>query len=155
MEPKRCLLCTAPAGPHTVFRRKRAICNWCVGELERTGYAWCAMGKHKVAAVAMAKGKPRCKACEAVRCKKYYNPDYDRAWRAANPDKVLAYRRSAANRAAQRRYARVKWQDAAYRARAAQWRRARYARHREAELAASRLWRQRQKLAQWRAMVGG
>ena len=151
---KRCLLCTAPRGPHTVFRRRRDICDWCADGLERAGYAWCATGKHKVAAHEMAAGKPRCKACEAARSRRYDRRAYNRAWRAANPEKVLAHRHSEQQRASQRRYQRRRWQDATYRARARQWRKDRYAQHRDAELVSSRIRRQRQKVAAWRRMLG-
>lgn len=90
-----------PLRPPTRMGWLRIYKRWLAG----VGSAWCAMGRHIVPSVDIAKTcKYRCNACVGTNTQKRYATPRGKAmhrkWQAANPDKLRAY--------AQRHYQRHK-----------------------------------------------
>lgn len=167
MSSFRCALCHATDIPRS--RVKRALCEDCPPRLAARGLAWCARGKHRVAASAMARHS--CRACESKRNAERYqehrterlakakarywqNPEaarkQDKAYRARhgatiNARRRLRYATDPAYRTQRREQVRQATDHARARECTAAWRRA----HPGANAAMSRIWRQRQKLRIW------
>lgn len=106
---KTCLLCESTSAGAAVTFRRRDICDWCDAELSRQGFAWCAAGRHKVAASLMRRTSSRCKPCDAAKARASLRDRraYARAYREHRREQLAAYwrrpdvkaRRNAARRA--------------------------------------------------------
>lgn len=170
---KVCLLCESTSKGTSVKFRRMSLCTWCEEQLARTNRAWCARGKHAVAAEAMAKNG-MCKPCDTARNKARGGAARARAWYEKNRARKAAYmqqpevkaRRAALERERRRRnpdfyklaYQRRKAYDRAYReahreqhrATLRRWRQ----RHPERARAHDQRARQRRKVRAWQMLLG-
>lgn len=164
MPAKRCPNCECIAGPLTVFRYGRRVCEFCHESLTRKGQRWCA-----VHGVVRDTAKHRCPECrnqrernqratnapQAEKRRAWKRMDYarnpervlqeQRAWAARNPERARAIRRAKHERYTSKPAVREHLRAAS---------RERHWSNREALLARMRERRRQRKLETFRALFG-
>lgn len=137
----RCMLCHAGKPDVVRSKRKRDLCDLCYDGLEARGLAWCSRCKRRKAQADMAPRRSWCRGCEQARNAAYAEASKPAraAWKERNRERILAEMHTPGYRAWKAAYNRA-WR-AANPERAKVSDKLRYQRTQDRRIAYARAWR--------------